>query len=508
MTQVVYRANLTAAEFPLLSEFQGRSIIVPAQDQNFSRQLTSQRNKDKDVGLPQMYYGHNVIPTDAGFSSVGYLPVGMAPQVADAAFTGIFSIRDVNENVGYFAYTSTGNCYVLLAANTPWLKTTSVAPLAGLSVSTARINGHTYIYFGGVGCYEYTFATNVLTPVTLTPANILGIVAANGFMLAWTATALLNSSTIDPTDFTPSIITAAGGGGIQDAKAAITCVVPHSAGVVIYTKKNAVVGFYTGNNQYPFKYKEIVSSGGVATADVVSFDANTSDHYAYTTSGLEAISAQTSAVIFPQVTDFLAGSQFEDFDETTLTFTNTTLASPMLKRVTVIADRYLILSYGINELTHTLYYDFAMERWGKLKVTHVACFEYSLISPNVVEAPRRSVGFLQADGTVKVLVMSYNTTGSYGVMVLGKYQFERGKYLSLNKVELENIRISDGFTMSLLSSVDGKTNIQKPLVLDYAVNNFRRYKCRSSGINHSLVFAGAFNASSLELSFTEDGNIR
>ncbi len=512
MAQVEYRANLTAAEFPLLSEFQGRSVIIPGPDQNFSRQLTSTRNKDKYIGIPQAYYGHNIIPTDSGFASVAYQTVGTPPVVDDAFFTSVFLVRDASENTALLGITSSGNCYVLLAANSAWLKTTSVAAGVG-GVTVAHVNGVSYIYFGSVGCYTYNFTTNVLDAVVLTAltaANILGLCAASGYLCAYTKTDLLYSSSVSVTDFTPSLITGAGGGSVQETKANITCVLPHAVGLVIYTKKNAVVGFYTGNAQAPFRYVEIKGSGGVSSLDVVSYDANTTDHYAYTTNGLETIGSQVASVVFPQVTDFLAGSQFEDFDETTCVFTQTAIVSgTMLKKLTLISDRYLVISYGINEYTHALLYDLGLERWSKFKITHTDCFEYSIISSTITETPRRSIGFLQKDGTVKIVLMSYDVTGSYGVLVLGKYQYERNQYLELQHVELENIKTTAGFSCTVLSSLDGKNaSINPNFALTYSSGNFRTYSGRAIGVNHSLVFAGAFHVNSLELKFIEAGTVR
>lgn len=515
MVDTVYRANLTASEFPLLSEFQGRNVIVPGPDQNFSRQLTSPRNKDKDIGIPQAYYGHNIIPVDAGFSSVGYQTVAYPPSTGELTFDAIFLMRDPSENVAYLGLTQNGNCYVLLAANGTWLQTTSLAPVVG-EVTTAHVNGQTYVYFGGLGCYKYTFATNTMTPVTLTslnPALILGISAAAGFMLAYTSSAVFTSSTIDPTDFTPSLITSAGSQAVQDALGPITTILPHAVGVIVYTKKNAVIGYYTGQAQFPFKFKGIQGSGGVASSELVSqepsgTDASSSNHLVYSTNGLEAVSPAATAVRYPQVIDFLAGSQFEDFNESTLTFTLTDLASPMLKKLIVVANRYLVISYGINSLTHALVYDASLDRWGKFKINHTDCFEYSLLSSAVVEVPRRSIAFLQTDGTVQVVTMSYNVTGSYGVLILGKYQYYRAQYLQLTNIELETIKATASVSVNVLSSVDGKNTTPAPTTLRKAAGTYRSYGCRTTGVNHSIVIVGAFLMNSLILTFQNMGNVR
>lgn len=511
MTQINYRANLTTAEYPFLSSLQGRTVIIPGPDQNFSRQLSSPRNKDKDVGIPQAYYMENMIPTDAGFTSVGYIQVAYPPADGNTGFQGKpIEIRDPSENVCLFASCADGNNYVLLAPNTSWIKTTQVVPGVG-GITSAHVNGETYIYFGSVGCYKYVFTSNTLTAVTLTaltPANILGISTSNGFMLAYTKTDLLISSSVDPTDFTPSLVTGAGGGPVQSTKAPITCVVPHVIGVMVYTKRNIVAGYYTGNASYPFTWKELVGSGGVASSDLIAFDGNSTAQYAYTTDGFQLVDTNNASVVFLQLTDFLAGSEYESFNLATNTFTQTELSTNMQKSVSQAASRYVLVSYGISDLTDIIYYDISMARFGKLKIPHVAVFNYSLIESTVVETPRRSIGILQADGTVKVVVMSYNVTGSNGILVLGKYQYERNSYLQLNTIAMENIKSTSNFTCTVLSSINGRDSVPVQTTLLQAESNSRNYGARTTGINHSLVLSGAFHINSLILNFVNIGKVR
>lgn len=510
MTQINYRANLTAAEIPMLTDFQGRTVIVPGPDQNFSRQLSSPRNKDKDVGIPQAYYAENMIATDSGFTSIGYLQVGYVPSDNNTTFNEIFLIRDPSENICYLAHCDDGSNYVLLSANSAWVKINSITSGIG-GITSAHVNGETYIYFGSVGCYKYVFSTGLLTLVILTslvPANIYGVTASNGFMCAYTKTDLLISSSVDPTDFTPSLTTGAGGGPVQGTRAPITCVVPHSIGLMAYTKKNVVAGYYTGNATYPFTWKELVSSGGVGSINLIAYDGNSTDQYAYTTDGLQIINASSANVVFPQITDYLAGSEYESFDLPTCTFQITDLSVPLKKEVTTVSSRYLCISYGINELTDIIIYDIALARFGKLKIKHTAVFEYSLIDSNVIETPRRSIGIMQADGTIKLVVMSYNTTGSNGILVLGKYQYQRNEYLKMIDVSLENIKTTANFSCQVLSSIDGKNTSKAQTTLNYFSGTFRKYVCCTTGLNHSIVLNGSFHLTSLELNFVNAGKVR
>lgn len=509
--QNTYRANLTAAEFPFLSELQGRNIIMPTIDQNYSRQLSSPKNKDRDVGIPQIYYCHNVMPTDAGITSVSFLQATAPALDIDTTFGDIFNLRDSSENVIDFCNTSSGRCYVRINAASGWIRTTDKTPAANQTVTTAYVNGSTYIYFGGVGCFKYNFITNALDSVVLTSlvaANILGICASSGYMIAWTGTTVLWSSIVDPTDFTPSLVTGAGGGGVQSVKAVITVCLPMNSGFVVYTKKNAVAAVYTSNAQYPFNYKEIIGAGGLASQNLVSYDGNSTNHYAYTTNGLQEVSSANSQVMFPQLTDFVAGAKFEDFDDSTNLFSSISLTSIMKKKLTMVSNRYMVFSYGVSQLTHALVHDFALSRWGKIKLTHVDAFEYSYLSSDVVETPRRSIGFLQADGSVIVAVIAYETTGSNGTVVLGKYQIDRNHFIGMQEIHLESVQVGNNLGIKLLTSIDGTNTTSSTPVLHTSTGTYRRYGCRATGLNHSIILTGAFHLHSLELAFSAEGEIR
>ena len=66
MAQIQMRGNLNAANIPLLSNLFGRSIIIPQQDQNYQRSSIVGQDAQLDKGIPQVYYGHNIMPTGQG----------------------------------------------------------------------------------------------------------------------------------------------------------------------------------------------------------------------------------------------------------------------------------------------------------------------------------------------------------------------------------------------------------------------------------------------------------
>ncbi len=574
MAQFTYRANLSAKAFPFLSSNWGRTVIVPQYDNTFNRQVTSEADADADAGIPQIFYCHNVMPTQQGFQSVGYI------QVLGSAFVNNFItldlLRDSGDSKVYLATTSDGRFYI--NDGTGWVYKATYP--AGKLLTLAYVSGVTYIYIENYGCIKYDFVTEAFVSVTLTSletSEVKGITGAVGYLIAWStpldgvsrtfdqtiddpvllgtdtsgirinqpvsgtgiaegsyviaidpgvsitlSSPALNtlvgntltflavdngiawSSAIDPTDFTPSRVTGAGGGSVEGARGAITLCVAHTLGFIVYTTNNAVAAIYSNNATYPFNFREILSSGGLASRDLVAYDANTGNHYAYTTSGLQLVGVSQTQTIMPDVTDFIAGKLFEDFDETTNTFVQTIVSGTMAKKLNVIADRYLVISYGVTSLTHAIVYDISQRRWGKLKIPHVTTIEYQLPNAGITEIPRQSLALMDATGVLKVVDFSAYTSSSNGVIALGKYQFVRARLLQVDTITVDNVMDQNNFSCVLMTALDGKNMTNSTPTALYSSGLTKTYGTRAIGINHSLVFKGNFQLNSLVLQFNVD----
>jgi hypothetical protein len=244
-----------------------------------------------------------------------------------------------------------------------------------------------------------------------------------------------------------------------------------------------------------------VNSGGMTSLDLVSWDANSSGLYVYTTSGLQLISTQQTQTTNTEITDFISGSNFEDYDDVTKTFTETHLVAPMTKKLTVVADRYLVISYGVSGLTHAIVYDLITKRYGKLKVPHVQCFTYELPSVGILETPRQSFAFLQTDGKVVRVDFDIASTTSNGTAILGKYQYVRARNLILDTICLESTRVGQSFALTLMTALDGKNPVNSTPDLLSASGQQRLYGTRAEGKNHSLLLEGGFMLNSLILQF-------
>jgi len=490
-----YTLSIKDITFPLLSEQQPRTIIGG-----------SDKTRPGSIEAPGAYYCHNVMPSIDGLESVGYLSTIPAPAPAVVTFSDVRVIYGNVRTRLYLGFTSDGDIYVIKSGTSVWLKlaSTTATPVNDITVGT--VNGVSYIYYKSVGCYIYNEATDTIDSIALTGINLvntIGVVASSGHLICYTVFDMAWSSTIDPTDFVPSTVTGAGGGSVSNLGGEIVFALANSLGVIFYTETNNVSGAYTGNTQYPFKLREVASSKGGISLDLVAYEANSVSQFSYSKAGVQSITSQKADLILPEATDFLAGKRFEDFDEGTTDFTVTDLTTTMLKKVKFIASRYLVISYGITEFTHALVYDVTLKRLGKLKVTHVDCFEYVGAQ---VEVSKESIAFLLETGEVKVLDFSSPSVTSNGVVIFGKLQFTRNRMTTLQGVEIENVETASTFSITDLASLNGKTTSSKAAgTLVSSVDNMRKYAFHTTAKTHSLLLIGKFSLSTLFITYTLNG---
>ena len=535
MPYYTFRGNLNAAAYPLVSAFGGRTIINPQMDQNFAKVPGfAGEDADRDIGIPQIFYLHNVVPTGQGMQSVGFREVIDQYTVDANNFDNAFPISDTDQNKGIFV-PGAGSNYFFNSNNNAWQSITPFPPGSfpepGL-VTTAQVQGRTFIFYENIGCYEYNFVTNTMNPITLTglvAANIKGICSSGLYLIAWDGDNALfwgGVTGVTLLNFTPSLSTGAGTSTPNDLKGDIVVVLPMTGGYCIYTNQNAVYGGYTGNIRFPWVWKEIQFAGGVTTPQVVSYETGAGAHYAWTTKGLQKVSRNTAEGIFPECADFFSARIFEDFDPVTEEFTRTYLNSDLFLNLALIGARYLILSYGVNNglFTHALIYDLNLKRFGKLKLTHTDVFAWN--APNLFGVqtyddlegrtyddlagttydqlsqqqrtspkPKRDIAFLQQDGTVQILNFDLGNFQTDSVLLIGKFQLIRNRLLTVLDLEIENVDLTNSnFLIKLFTSYDGKNFATKnTLTLKKTREDLQVYGCRVTGQNHTLYFYGAFN---------------
>jgi hypothetical protein len=491
MAQRHYPIDMQDASFPMLSEQQTRTIIG-----------ATAREAPTSEGSPGVAYCHNVIPSRYGYDSVGFLSVIEASSDLPngLTFSDVRIVYGSAKSKLYLAWDTEGNVYALLEGATTWIALAATSPSTGgsnfsaESVTIGTVNGVSYIHYSTIGTFNYDELNNTLDSVTLTGLDIstvLGVVASSGYLIAYTTQANAWSSTIDPTDFIPSEVTGAGGGNVAGIAGAIIFATSNTLGIFIHTAGNTLAGTYTGNTQFPFKFREVEGSEGGLSLDKVAYESNGAFQYIYSKAGMQQLNSQRAEIIIPEVTDFLAGKRFEDYNETTNLYEITDLptGTTMLKKIKYVASRYLIISYGITSFTHALVYDIGLKKLGKLRIDHTDCFEYV---GEQDEVSKEAVAFLLPTGEVKVLDFSV-TAESAGVLILGKIQFIHGRLVTLLGVELENIQTGSELTVSDQASLNGKTFTVVSSELRNSDENIREYAFRADAKNHSIVLIGKFN---------------
>lgn len=546
------RVNLAASAFPFATELWGRSIMVPGLDENYERTIATAADVSKDKGVPQAFYMHNVMPTGQGYQAIGYDQQATSFGTAQN-FNKTFSLQNPDGNRFLFV-PANGTNYIYDPTNGGWQKFPFAAgvcsPINPPLVTVAFVNGQSFIFYEGIGCFQYDDGANTFTETTLagiTKADCTGICAANGYMIAFFkdfSPAFLYSNSGDPTDFVPSLITGAGGTDIQAIAGHIIAVLPIAGGCMVYCSKNIVAGVYTNNAEVPFNFNEVEGSAGITDIGQVSWPANLGFHMVWSGNGLLQVGLTGGASpVYPELTDFMAGQLFEDFDEDTLSFSQQYLTAPLNTQLTIVENAYMVLSYGVTApiFTHAIVYDLTLQRFGKLKIPHVDCFNWNdpgffgditygrvpsatyadfrtLMYSDLVDipvtpsTPRTQLAFIDNTGmmdTVNFNLAERNNSfvEADGVILLGKYQLTRNKFITHQWTDVENVRGFLDFNCYVMITLDGKT--LQPAVamnLNRKTANSRRYAQLITGQNFSLLFTGAFNLTTVIIDVTENGD--
>jgi len=550
MPQITYRGNLSAATFPMTVAQAGRSVIIPGPDNYFDRRVDPD-GSTKDAGIPQAIYMENVLPTSGGYQSVGYDPTSnVFPSTGNVNLTitvsvsgSIYGVTQRTPIVLAFVSNTEVRCNFSDAQYSGgWIA--AIIP-AGYStpnnendISFAYVRGVTYCWIKSAQkLYTLSCATLGNPQVTFTDVTgtIAGIAVAN---IGWITSAfnylicidIANqsirwSSTTTPTDFVVSLVSGAGSETPTGLQSQMNFLLAHPTGFLIYTDSNVIAASYTGNARYPWKFKEISGSTGVSNRWQISLNYlnNSEDiHFVVDDAGkIQAISGLRSETIAPEVTNYLERSKIIDnFDSTTNTFSvqhipdnfyPDVMTFAARRKISFLLSRYIIISYGLiqGSYTNAIWYDTTLQRFGKLKIAH-----------NSLWSSENYIYFISFSNPVATRLSYdiYDYTAAFsGVLILGKFQYVRSRFMRLEEIEIESeqssavisanaIPMSPNFTLAILPSLDGKnfnTAITPTLVSN--TNELRSYKCHNTAMNHSLVLKGAFDVNTVQLKFVPDG---
>lgn len=544
MAQQYVRLALGSAIYPFYTDAGGRTIDVPQLDQNFDR--FNAANTTPDKGVPQVFYLHNVLPIAGGFQSIAYTPT-IEGLSGVTNFDSCYSIQDFDmfegqEGPRALFSPSNGRNYVFKPEVGVWEQNNPLDPLQddGLLVSVADVRKETFIFYEKRALYSYVAGNITERPIAgLDPVFCLGICEANGYLILFSRTEVFWSSITDPTNFDPLSRTGAGGGLLQQAKGEIRYAVHMPDGFIVFCERNAVGATYTGNVDYPFIFKEVSGSGGSSNPYDVAFQSSLPFFPGKTSSGVQQIDINRAIATMPEVSDFLTSGLFEDFDEVTDTFSVDNVGGQVAVRFSAIANRFIVISYGLNfpDFTHAIVYDMELNRYGKLKIRHRHAFEYvpaqtigaltySQLDTTTIQSlqgtptryvdffdtiktvavAKNNVAFLQEDG--KILLLDFNILNplSNGVFIIGKYQHVRNNTIYHQISEVETLRFPDRVTLSILPTRDGSNFLPAvPATRTHAGPKGSRWAARVSGLNYSLLLKGSYNLTTIVTRYTLGG---
>lgn len=394
MAQNKISLNLSAADFTLSYRFKGPSVIVPGMDQNAAQaqQWFTGDSMQRGTNIPQMAYCENTVPTAEGYRSVAYKYFIEPPEVAQT-FIKVITIFDGNGSSGLVGVTKDRKL-LLCSAYTAgkWI----LLPLpAGVvwtdyhGITNTATRGSALICIRGVGIFNLNIPANTLTTQAVTgidPTLTTGICSAKGYLIAYDDTRIYWSSTEDPFDFTPSLITGAGSGIPEGLKGKIVLCKEIDQGFIVYADACIISCAYSSNKAIPWIFAVLSGGAGIRNEDAVAYDINMFNHFAWTSAGLIGVELHKANPILPQVADFIASG----LSDKTVDYTSAPVSvfddRDKEVRLSMVSNRYVFISFGylseiidhegrIPRLEQSFVWDTQLKRWGKLNIKHIQIFE-------------------------------------------------------------------------------------------------------------------------------------
>lgn len=576
-----FKVALNAARFPLVSTKGQRAVFVPGLDsapRTHYIYRSSEENLDPD--LAQIIYGENFMPVSEGLKSVGYRQL-IAPTV-NTNFDQIFALRDDAENTVLYSpaagsnyiYDETASAWSITDLNTVWGGTV-VGNTAATKVTYAYVDGKTFVCYsrltvgGADASIMYwnsatkslepagDLITNLIYPSVGTPTpgvngfftagTIDGISSSNGYLIVYSGieVAWAPFITVDVTSSFNFTIYAAGeytGAGRQipeDVQGNIKAVLGVSGGFILFTSKNAIAATYHAQNvTAPWIFKGISNAGGLESYEQATVEGSLGALIAYTTTGLQKVSLNSSAEAYPDVSDFIAGRYIERYDFNDQSLREAPISLDFFTKISNIANRYIVISYGTfpGLYSFALVYDVTLQRWGKLRIIHRDCFYYNYgtevagllytmmtdvpydypnmgsyastnTNSNAIVAAQHGLAFLKEDGSVHIADWSSSVrdTEDEAVVIIGKIQLTRASNVQFNRAEIEGINTGRIF---LQPSYNGKSlEPAIPLVDIETADNYRVVGGLIDCKNFNLIIEGSFDLSTVVLEATTSGRV-
>jgi len=560
MAKIVYRGNLSAAIYPMTLAGSGRAVIMPGPDQNFDRRVDPQ-GEQKDAGIPQAIYMENVLPTVSGYQSVGFLePKIPLPVVAPNGIAGLFEVdvviaANVFKTPLFYLINDTYTCGALGTGTVTFVGDRPFYPAVGppnpigillaltllANTSSAVVGTKAYLRVDSQ-LYEVTGSsienitlTNVTASITplnfMVTASIVAIAGSNNYLIMASGKTIYYSSLTNPLDFVSSLISGAGQGDPNNLKGPIVSLAETQNGFYILAQESTILAKYTNNNRYPWRYVVVRNvSGRVSGPGSFYGNVNSKAQYVLDTNNqVKIINEDVGEDIGPEVGEFLANGVVQQLYNTVSNTFEQQIKLTRNARIYVLSERYIFISINDNEVagdySAAIVYDILLKRYGKVNIRHHAIYELTANRINTSGGNvRKTIGFLNTVSskisvlnigpyatTDNGLYLEYNILPQNSILVLGKFQYARSRFIKLEEIDIEGLKDSEinaqqNFSCYLLPSLDGYNFLAGEfLVPRLNSKGLVKYKAHKTCQNFALALKGSFDVSTTQLAFTVAG---
>lgn len=559
MTERTFHADLTPKEFPFnFTELS--STVIANRGMEINRGTPNGFNGDeaeKSFGVCQPYYMENVLPISRGYSSVGFTEKIPAINGLENRIKHTITLFGPDGRTAICLVTDL-DVWIYDAVGSDWQRF-DVPPASLILVSSATIRETTYLHFGS-GLYTYSFSSRQLLPVEVTGILVgatLGCCAAGSHLVLWTEDELFLSSTLDATDFTPSLSNGAASLKIQELRGKIVACYSLGQDFIVYSEIHAISARQTGSLAFPFRFKEIPGSAGILNPKHVAINANVGVHFTWTGSGLQQVSVEQATYMWPELSDgIIRALSFKK--DPYFGILEVVRHANMEVSLAFLSNRYLAISTrAIDEeqttdLFDSYLYDITLQRWGKLALPHVGFLEFVL--PEVFnfytydelesdyqiygefdnsnkfyrlwEDPYQSVRTIETGSNLGIIlptgqlvaasiVETSNFRGSLGEefgaltpqIMLGKFKIYREQGMTLEHIKVNKLFLDSSKRVYGHDYTGEWVNLKQNSAFVQNPNMPGQWFCRLSADSITLEFSGKFTLTDLAITASSAGQI-
>jgi hypothetical protein len=566
-----FKVAINNAIFPLVSTKAQRAVIAPGGDSapRTPRQFFG-ADASADYNTAQVIYAENVIPVAEGLKSVGYVELIPPESTGVSDFDTVFPLRDEDENTVLFSPAG-GKNYIHDISTNSWSASPTIEAIwaktlasgldpADCNVTYAYVDGKTFVCYSRLKSNDTPTATDMsimfwdsttqsLTPSTslitnlpFGPGEIDGVSSSSGYLLVWSgltiAWAPFSGAAFDFTIYSNGAFTGSGFQIPEDIQGPVTSIIGMAGGFVAFTLRNAIAASYHAQSiASPWVFREVPDAGGLDSYEQATVEGSLSRLVAYTSAGMQTISLNSAEIVHPQVADFITGRQIERYDFSAHRLIRGVATVDLYTKVTAIGNRFIVVSYGFfpGTYSYALVYDLALERWGKLRIVHRDCFNYTYPAPaapityamaldvtyadvgsvayeDLIESgegitpAQNSMAFVAANGSVRVATWADRTNGEdAAVVILGRVQLTRARNIQLNRVEVEGMTAGGVYVQASsngrnIDRVDSTYTVEQ-------TSNYLAAGCMIDCKNFNLILEGSFNLSTVVCEAVPTGQI-